>query len=74
MFPDSLKHFENWFFLVVPLHKEARATMCTIWNSMGDRRTDLFHKYWNKGHFLKGNGSYVYKEDDLSHEEFYLKK
>lgn len=33
---------------------------------------NLFSKYWNKCHFLKGNGLYVYKEDDLSQEEIYL--
>lgn len=36
--------------------------------------TKLFPEYWNGGHLLLGNELYVYKGDDISREELYLKK
>lgn len=69
-----MKHFEDWFFLVAPLHKEAHTIICTIETGTKDMCIDLFYKYWNKGHFLTRKRSYFYKESDLSQEELYLKK
>lgn len=46
--------------------------MCTIGIGVDETCTGLFHKDLNKGHFLMGNGLYVYKEDEFSQEEFYL--
>lgn len=67
-------HFEIWFFLVVPLYKEAHEIMCIIWTKMEDMCSNMFHKYWNKGHFMMRNDMYVYKEGDISLEEIYMKK
>lgn len=41
---------------------------------MENRCIRLFCKFWNQGDFLTGNGLYVYKENDLSPKELYLKK
>lgn len=74
MFLESLEHFENRFFLDVPLHKEVRAMVCTLSTGMEDICISLFHKYVNKGHFLTENELYAYKEDDLSQKKLYLNK
>lgn len=74
IFSENTKHFEIWLFLVFPLYKEARVTLCTIGTKMEDKGTNLFHKYSNKVHFLIGNGSYIFNKIGLSNEEIYLKK
>lgn len=74
MFLESLKHFKKWFFLVVPFHKEAHATMCNVGTGVEDRCISQFPKYLNKCHFLMGNGLYVYKTGNISQEELYLKR
>lgn len=48
--------------------------ICTIRTKTENKCTDLFHKYHKRGNFLSGNGSYVYKESDMSQDELYLKK
>lgn len=35
--------------------------------------TYLFHKYKSLSYFLTEVGSYVYEEEDLPHEDLYLK-
>lgn len=69
-----MKHFENRFFLVAPLYKEAHATVYTIGTRTKEMYTNLFDNYWNQGYFLTWNGLYVYKVSDISQEEIYLKK
>lgn len=66
--------FEARFFLVSPLHPQTHATVCAIGYKVGGRCTNLFPKYWIEVHFLIGNGLYIYKGDNISQEDLYLKK
>lgn len=73
-FLECLKNFKNRFFLVTPLHLKAHAMVCMVGNDMRGRCTNLFNKYWNNSHLLMRNELYLYKGDELSEENMYLKK
>lgn len=60
IFFGGLQHFKNLLFLVVPLYKEAHATVCTIGTGVENMCIGLFPKYSKKGHFLMENGLYVF--------------
>lgn len=70
-FYENLKHFEDRFFLVTLIHQEAYAVVYDVRDGV---EVSVFPKYWNDSHFLIGNGLYIYKEDDFSQKELYLKK
>lgn len=74
MYYDGIKHFQDRFFFVTPLTEIAHANICIIKANLKYKLTDLFFTLWSQCHFLMGNGSYIYKEEDLSQNELYLKK
>lgn len=74
MYSDDMKHFQDRFFMAISLTGTAYAKICGIKIGQEYKCTYLFRKFWSQGHFLMGNELYVYREDDLSQEEIYLKK
>lgn len=48
--------------------------MFTVGSEIGDKCTILFLNYWNKVYFLMGSELYVYKEDDLTQGDLYMKR
>lgn len=65
---DRVKYFKYQYFLVTPVNKKVNTKICKIERWPSYVCTDLFRKFWSQSHFLMGNKSYVYKEEDLSKE------
>lgn len=67
----ELQPFEDWFFLVTPIHLEAHAIICVVEDIMEGRCIELFLMYRIESHLLMGNNVYVYKEEGISDEDIY---
>lgn len=64
---ENMKHFKDQIFLVTLFTEKAHTKICKLEIEPSPVCTYLFRKFWSQSYFLKETGSYVYKEDDLSH-------
>lgn len=69
-----MKNFKNWYYLVIPLTKVAHANFCNIYFKHPYQCSDKFSDFWRHNYFSKNDGSYIYKLDDFTHEETYMKR
>lgn len=65
----SMTDFDDHFYLVTPMTKEAHANIYRLEPNPASTCSNVFHKYWTKSHYLTRFGLYSYKEEDMSLEE-----
>lgn len=74
VYSDSVKHLKNWLFLVTTLNEESHAEIYSIDPGLPYQCSCIFSKFWHQINFLLDLGSYVYRMDNLSQEDVFLKK
>lgn len=70
---NNMKDFDDCFFHVAHPNYKVHEKMCHVESSPSSACTEISISIGPKAITLKGVESYVYKEDDLSLEELYLK-
>lgn len=70
---EIVKNFKDWYYLFILFTEVAYASMWNIDFEPPYQILEKLPKFWHLSHFLVDVGSYVYKLDDLSQEENYMK-
>lgn len=63
-----MNHFKNHLFLATPINKEAHTIICYIDPKSPYQSSNIISK------FLSNFESYIYRKDDSSQEDVFLKK
>lgn len=74
MFSNGVKHFEDQFFFVTPSIKRLMRRYMPYRHEYSIDVQVCFTSLGTNAIFLPGNVLYVYKDNDMLHEEFHLEK
>lgn len=69
-----MKNFKERYYLEIPLTEVANSSMYGIQLGLPSKCKDMFSNLWCCSHFFDEVGYCIYLQDDLSHEETYLKR
>lgn len=71
---ESVNNFKDRYYLVNPFGKVSHASLSNIYFELPYQCSDNFSKFWLQSHFLADVECYVYKLNDFSQEETYMKR
>lgn len=69
-----MKHLKDQFFLATPINEDGMQRFVPLRLNQNVDSCVYFVSFGARGLFLTGNGSYIYKENNPSREDLYLKK